>query len=279
MDNYQSFNNQPAAGTTPQLYAGPQPYAPQQQYSAPQQGGTQPQPYSMQQTVQTPVQVKQPTEPVKKDNSSLIKTIIIVALSVLLATFIGLFIWMLFNYTEAKNNLDSKINIAVAEAKEAQAEELEAEFAEREKNPYETFAGPADYGELSFEYPKTWSVYIESDASKGGDFKAYLNPGGVNTVSEKTLNALRVSILDKSFETVTADYKKQMDKKDSNLKVQATTVNGVSANRYSGTIPGTEFNGYIVIFKIRDKTAVFRTDSVLFANDFDTLLKTINFNA
>lgn len=279
MDNYQSFNNQPAAGTTPQPYAGPQPYAPQQQYSAPQQGGTQPQPYSTQQTVQTPVQVKQPTEPVKKDNSSLIKTIIIVALSVLLATFIGLFIWMLFNYTEAKNNLDSKINIAVAEAKEAQAEELEAEFAEREKNPYETFAGPADYGELSFEYPKTWSVYIESDASKGGDFKAYLNPGGVNTVSEKTLNALRVSILDKSFETVTADYKKQMDKKDSNLKVQATTVNGVSANRYSGTIPGTEFNGYIVIFKIRDKTAVFRTDSVLFANDFDTLLKTINFNA
>lgn len=279
MDNYQSFNNQPAAGTTPQPYAGPQPYAPQQQYSAPQQGGTQPQPYSTQQTVQTPVQVKQPTEPVKKDNSSLIKTIIIVALSVLLATFIGLFIWMLFNYTEAKTNLDSKINIAVAEAKEAQAEELEAEFAEREKNPYETFAGPADYGELSFEYPKTWSVYIESDASKGGDFKAYLNPGGVNTVSEKTLNALRVSILDKSFETVTADYKKQMDKKDSNLKVQATTVNGVSANRYSGTIPGTEFNGYIVIFKIRDKTAVFRTDSVLFANDFDTLLKTINFNA
>ena len=279
MDNYQSFNNQPAAGTTPQPYAGPQPYAPQQQYSAPQQGGTQPQPYSTQQTIQTPVQVKQPTEPVKKDNSSLIKTIIIVALSVLLATFIGLFIWMLFNYTEAKTNLDSKINIAVAEAKEAQAEELEAEFAEREKNPYETFAGPADYGELSFEYPKTWSVYIESDASKGGDFKAYLNPGGVNTVSEKTLNALRVSILDKSFETVTADYKKQMDKKDSNLKVQATTVNGVSANRYSGTIPGTEFNGYIVIFKIRDKTAVFRTDSVLFANDFDTLLKTINFNA
>lgn len=279
MDNYQSFNNQPAAGTTPQPYAGPQPYAPQQQYSAPQQGGTQPQPYSTQQTVQTPVQVKQSAESVKKDNSDLIKTIVIVALSVLLATFIGLFIWMLFNYTEAKTNLDSKINIAVAEAKEAQAEELEAEFAEREKNPYETFAGPADYGELSFEYPKTWSVYIESDASKGGDFKAYLNPGGVNTVSEKTLNALRVSILDKSFETVTADYKKQMDKKDSNLKVQATTVNGVSANRYSGTIPGTEFNGYIVIFKIRDKTAVFRTDSVLFANDFDTLLKTINFNA
>jgi hypothetical protein len=55
--------------------------------------------------------------------------------------------------------------------------------------------------------------------------------------------------------------------------------NNITANRYTGVIPGTELNGIVVIFKIRDKTAVLQTDSVLFQNDFDTLLSSVRFNA
>ena len=214
-----------------------------------------------------------------RDTSGLIKTIVIIILALVAVTFIGLFIWMFMQYSEAHEDVTGQINVAVAEAKDEQAKELEAEFLEREKYPYNTFLGPADYGELSFEYPKTWSVYVAADAAKGGDFAAYLNPVQVNAVAEDTINALRVTIRNKSFEDVAAEYQKMMEKKDANLTVESVTVNGVSANRYTGTIPNTSLSGYIVIFKIRDKTAILQTDSVLFREDFDKLLETVNFNA
>lgn len=214
-----------------------------------------------------------------KDNSDLIKTIVIIGLSLIAATFIGLFIWMLVSYNDAKTDLDGKISLAVANAVDEKSAELELEFAEREKDPYQDFSGPEDYGQLSFKYPKTWSVYIDSDASKGGNFEAYFNPGEVNPVSATTINALRVVIRDKSFDEIAAEYEKEMNKKGANLSIESIKINNLAANRYTGTIPGTELNGYIVIFKIRDKTAILRTDSVLFKDDFDKVLSTVTFNS
>lgn len=231
--------------------------------------------------------VQQASAPIseKKDNSSLIKTIVIVVLSLIAATFIGLFIWMFMQYSEVKEDVDGQISTAVAEAKDEQYKEDQEEFEEIEKNPYKTFAGPADYGELTFKYPKTWSVYIAADAVNGGDFNAYLNPIQVDPVSNTTINALRVTINNKSFDSVVAEYQKSVEKKDSNLTVESVTIgdteNGmeITANRYTGVIPGTELNGFIVIFKIRDKTVILQTDSVSFEEDFDKLLTTIRFNA
>ncbi|MDO4612353.1 MAG: hypothetical protein Q4B29_02765 [Candidatus Saccharibacteria bacterium] len=218
--------------------------------------------------------------PEEKDTVGLIKTIAIIVLSLIAVTFIGLFVWMLLQYNGARSDVEGEIAVAVAEAKDEQAMKLESEFLEREKNPYKTFSGPADYGQLTFEYPKTWSVYVAADAAKGGDYAAYFNPGQVDTVSNDTINALRLTIRDKAFEAVAAEYQKEMDRKDSNLKMESVTIgNGVTANRYTGTIPGSELSGYIVIFKIRDKTAVLQTDSVVFAEDFNKLLSTIVFNA
>lgn len=216
----------------------------------------------------------------KKDYSGLIKTIVIIIVSLIAVTFIGLFIWMMLERNEAQSDLDSKIAIAQAEAKDEQAQKMEAEFLEREKYPYKVFSGPVDYGQLTFEYPKTWSVYIAAAANKGGDFNSYFNPIQVDAVGKETINALRVTIRDKSIDEVTAEYEKAMKKKDSNLTMEATTIgkNNVAANRYTGTIPDTELSGFIVTFKIRDKTAVMQTDSVLFQAEFDKLLGTVTFN-
>lgn len=211
--------------------------------------------------------------------SSFIKTIAIVMLSLLALTFIGLFIWILLRYNEVNDDVEGKIAMARIAAKEEQEAYDEKKYAEEEKKPYLDFAGPADYGELSFKYPKTWSVFIAEDATNGGDFKAYLNPLQVNPISNKNIDALRVTIRNKDFESVAAEYQKAMDKRDSNLSMETITVQGAVANKYTGTIPGTEFNGYIVIFKIRDKTAILQTDSILFKDDFDKLIETISFNA
>lgn len=215
----------------------------------------------------------------KKSNSGLFKTIAIIVLSLVAVTFIGLFVWMSMQYSEIKTGEDSRTAAAVAEARREQEEKDLAQYAEEEKYPLRAFAGPADYGQLSFEYPKTWSVYVASDASKGGDYAAYFNPLIVNTVSDSTVNALRVVIRDTAFETVVAEYQRYMEQKDSNLSVESVTVGGTAANRYTGTIPKTDLNGVIVIFKIRDKTAILQTDAMLFVEDFNKLLETVQFNA
>ena len=166
---------------------------------------------------------------IAKSNSqkNFIKTIIIVMLSLVAITFIILFVWILMKYNDVNDDVTGRVNSAVAAAKQEQAMEDEKEFAEREKDPYRTFAGPADYGELTFKYPKTWSVYIAADAVSGGDFSAYLNPMQVDSVSNKdSIYALRVTVRDKAFDVVATEYQKAMDKKDSGLSMETITVGG-----------------------------------------------------
>lgn len=215
----------------------------------------------------------------KNDASSLIKTIVIIVLSLIAVTFIGLFIWKQIDFVAVQEDVQGQIDLAVENAKYEQKEADLAQFAEDEKYPLRSFAGPADYGQLSFKYPKTWSVYVAKDASAGGDFEAYFNPLVVNEVSEETINALRVTVRNASFETVAAEYQKVMERKDSGLTVSSVEVNGITMNRYTGKIPNTDLNGVIVIFKIRDKTAVMQTDADAFVGDFDAILNTITFNA
>lgn len=230
------------------------------------------------------MQAPAPVE-IKKDRMSLIKTIVIVALSLLSLTFIGLFIWMFVQYDVTRTDVDGQIADAVVDAVDENTKKLEMEFAEREKSPYYTFAGPADYGELSFEYPKTWSVYVAKDAAKGGDFEAYFNPVEVNVVSDETINALRMKILDVPYDDLVEEYEVELeggDGEEPNLRLESVTIgreNNIVANRYTGIIPDTEFNGIIVIFKIRDKTAILQTDSMVFEGDFNTLLSTVQYNA
>lgn len=232
---------------------------------------------------QMPGQVTQPIAGAgpKKDSTGLIKTLVIVGLALLTVTFVGLFIWKQSQYTEARTDVDGQIAVAVQEAEAELTEKLEDEFAEREKYPYLTFTGPADYGQLTFQYPRTWSVYVAADASNGGDFMTYFNPGQVNTVGKATINALRLAVRDKDFDQVAAEYQKYLDNDKYNLTMQSITVANTAANLYTGDLPDTEnFSGYVVIFKIRDKTAVLQTDSVLFNSDFfDIILDSVEFNA
>ena len=90
-------------------------------------------------------QVQAPVTP-KKDVAGLVKIIVIIILALVSVTFIGLFIWMSIQYNEVQSDVTGQINVAVAEAKDEQAQKDEAEFLEREKYPYKTFSGPVDYG-------------------------------------------------------------------------------------------------------------------------------------
>lgn len=210
----------------------------------------------------------------QKSKRNLIETIILVIVSLVAVTFIGLFIWKYLEWDSAKTDVNGQIDAAVALAISENTTKLENEFLEREKYPYKTFSGPADYGSLNFEFPKTWNTYIAQDASNGGNFEAYLNPGEVQPVSTQTINALRVQILDQPFENVARTYESLTN--SGQLSVTTRPVGNTVANVYTGTLPNN-IRGIATIFKVRDKTILIQTDAELFAEEYYKLLDTVTF--
>ena len=205
-------------------------------------------------------------------NVWLIMTIILTITTIAAAGFL---IWALINYFDQKDNVDSKVAVAVAEAEKVQADKLEAEFLERNKQPNRKFVGPDDYGRLSFDYPKTWSVFVEEDASKGGSFQAYLNPVSVPPISQSTQLGLRVTIETRAYESVIQSYQSRVRSGD--LTSSTASADGETGTRLEGAFT-KDIRGTAVIFKIRDKTVTLRTDADTFKGDFDAIIKSITFN-
>lgn len=201
----------------------------------------------------------------------------IVALVLLVLVFGSFSIWAYVNYTDQKQNVDSKVAEAKAKATLDQSTKDEAAFSAREKEPMRQFVGPSDYGRLTFDYSKTWSAYQASDVSKGGGvtYQAYLNPILVPPVSDSTKFALRITIEQKTYDQSVAAYQ------------QLVTSGDLKSSVYSdGNLTGTElvgnFNkdiyGTAVLLKMRDRTLTLRTDGDVFNADFLALLKTVKFN-
>ena len=212
-----------------------------------------------------------------KNRVDLLKTIGLIVASLLAVLFVGLFIWMTIKWNEANTNVQGKIDVAVAKAKNELQTKLESDFEEKEKYPFLTFSGPSDLGSLNFEYPKTWNLYIPEDASRGGEFNAYLNPGQVNVVSDTTVMALRVTIKSEQIDRVLEDFNSKVQSGE--MTVASKVVNGVNVNVYTGKLD-SDLQGIVCVFKIRDKTAVLQTDSSnVFRADFERILSTIRFNS
>lgn len=211
----------------------------------------------------------------KKRYTVMLTIFLIIAIAAAII-FGWLYIQKYSEWETARKDVDSQIDAAVAMARAETTTKMEEEFAEREKYPYRNFAGPADYGSLGFEYPQTWSVYIDSDAREGGDFLAYLNPVEVEPVSRETINALRVSIIDESFDRVVSEYNDLVGRDDGTLTLSTRNVGGTLANLYLGELPDG-IRGALVAFKLRDKTVMLQTDAELFIDEFYKILDTVTF--
>jgi hypothetical protein len=213
-------------------------------------------------------------EPMRK--GAVVETIILALVCIVAATFIGLFVWKYLEWEEASTNLEGQINEAVGIEVYKETTRLEANFAEREKQPNLEFAGPDDYGRLSFLYPRTWSVYIAKDASRGGDYEAYLNPVEVPPVSAASINALRVVIYTRAYDEVLKQFEGQV--KNGKLRVGTFELGADVWTRYDGEF-ANGIVGSAIFIRIRDKTAMIRTDAEIFLDDFNTLIQTLRYNS
>lgn len=223
-----------------------------------------------------PMQPQMPSGPAPRRKGVNIPIVMAVVFLITTLGFGGAFTWALINYFDQKDNVDSKITIAKAETKKEVEDKAEVAYAEKEKQPNRQFAGPEDYGRVSFDYPKTWSIYVAKDVTtSGATYEAYFNPVVVPTVSATQQYALRVTIENKDYDKVIDSYKQLVSKGD--LKSTAVKADDQNGTRLDGAFT-KDIHGSAVIFKIRDKTVTLRTDAQAFTTDFDALLKTLTFN-
>ncbi len=186
-------------------------------------------------------------------------------------TIVGLII-LLINYFDIKNNLDAKVNLAVAEAKKKQADKLESDFAEREKKPYLQFTGPEDLGRLTFKYPKTWSTYVDDS---GSAYKVFMSPKYVKSKNKDSKYALWLEIIDQDYDKIVSKYANLVNKGD--LKSTVLKVADITGTRFDGKF-SKNLRGSAVIIKNRDKTVILHNDLTTFKKDFDNLVSTIQLN-
>jgi hypothetical protein len=206
--------------------------------------------------------------------SKLLLSVIVLAV-LATAGLVGSVVFFL-DYNQQKTNVDTKIQAQVAEAQKAQADSDEAKFLERDKEPFRQFVGPDDYGRLTFDYPKTWSVYIYKDVVNPGDtYQAYLNPASVPAISSSNIYALVVTIQTADFDSILASYNSLV--KTGALQSSTVTIGSTAATRLDGAFTST-LHGSMVIFKIRDKTVTLQSEATTFTTDFNSIVSSIKFN-
>ena len=215
---------------------------------------------------------------VQKESGEVDKWLIVSILAIL--TLVGVSVIAFLNYrqySELKTTFDSQVELETEKAKKVQLDADEKNFSEREKNPNRQFVAPSDLGRLTFSYPKTWSVYVNSETGKVGQtYYAYLHPSVVPPVgSEKSRFAVRVSIATVNYDEAIKEYSDKIN--DGLLTVSTLQVNGVTATRMDGMIRD-QVRGSVVVFKVRDKVVQLYTDADTFKPDFDKILSTVSFD-
>lgn len=205
-------------------------------------------------------------------------TSLIVALlmSILFVVALGFGIWAFIGMQANKTNLDAKIEAASEVAVKEAENSKELEFAERDKNPFKSYAGSATYGALNFSFPRTWSVYTE-EKSSGTLLDFFAQPIVVNGTGNENSFALRVQIVDAQYDKVIAGFQKSAT--DGKVAVSAfrpEKVTSVVGSRISGEIVKGKV-GSMVLLPQRDKTFLLWTESPDNLADFEKVIQSITF--
>ncbi len=207
------------------------------------------------------------------------------SVSIILAGLFGFFfvaasifgIWAFTGRQDYKNNVDQKIAdsniIAVEKAETAK----DAEFIEREKSPVRTYVGPATYGSLTFNYPKTWSVYVEEETG-GTVLDLFAFPNVVPGVQNDQTYALRTEIVSSSYDTEVKKYDSKVKNGDvTSAAFRPVLVPSTLGVRIDGLLE-KDVQGSMVILPLRDRTIKIYTEIPQFVGDFnDIVLPTLTF--
>ena len=218
-------------------------------------------------------------------SSSSTKNILVVIILVILLIASVIFGgWAFSKMQNYKNNSDKISAAAVAAAKKSQTAQLQAQFDEQSKSPNKTFQGSTTYGSITFNYPKTWSAYVDTSSSSE-PINGYFYPDVVPGTQDKAAYALRVELLNTDYAQVLQQFSSQITQGTVTAKAYVPPkLQGVS-----NVVPGTYLSGQVnsqdqtqrgnmLVIKVRDKTLEIYSESDSFAADFNnTVLGSLTF--
>lgn len=212
--------------------------------------------------------------PLPKQSHGPVIASLILAICLVLALAFG--VWSFIGMQENKSNLDKKIATASAVAVKKAEETKDQEFSEKEKSPTKTYTGSATFGSLSFNYPKTWSIYLKEEAS-GTVLDYYGHPNVIAGLGKENSFAFRAQILSTDYASEATKIQKLAETgKVTVTAFKATNVPSVLGIRAVGEIT-TGKQGAMILLPQRDKTIKLWTESNDFIPDFDALSATLNF--
>ena len=131
--------------------------------------------------------------------------ITLVLLGVLLVAALGFGIWAFAGRQDYKNKADAKIATAVTAAQKAEDAKQLANYNQELKKPYKTFTGSSTFGSISFNYPLTYSAYVDT-SSDSHPIEGYFYPGVVPGINSTTAFALRVELVGTAYSQVVDQF-------------------------------------------------------------------------
>lgn len=208
-------------------------------------------------------------------------TVILAVLLVASLTFGG---WAFSKMQHYKNDSNQITAAAVAKAQAAARQDQQAKDAEANKSPFKSFQGSPTYGSVTFNYPKTWSSYVDTTNSSE-PINGYFHPDTVPGTQSKTAYALRVELVSTDYSQVLQQFQSQINQGAATAKAYVPPKMQGVANVTAGTYLSGRVNpqdqtqkGNMLIIKVRDKTLEIYSESANYANDFNnTVLGSLAF--
>jgi hypothetical protein len=203
--------------------------------------------------------------------------LLVVGLVIFLLASIGFGAWAFTERADYKANSDEKSAAAVEAALAVQKTALEKEFDEKEKQPFETYSGPADLGSIKIVYPKTWELYVNESRTGQALIDGIAHPGYVPNITGDTSFALRYQILEADYTTVLGQYANTVKSgKLKSVPYRSEAAPNILGSRLDGQIAPTK-TGSVVLLPLRDKTLKIWTEGNAFGADFNAVIASLTF--
>lgn len=200
--------------------------------------------------------------------------ILLIPLVLLALFFIGALsfgFWAYSQRTHYKDHSDQEVNTAVQSAIQKQKSLDTADFAEQAKKPYDIYIGPSAFGNITVNYPKTWSAYVIENERGGNPVSGYFHPGTVPSVTDPDNSfALRVELVQTPYDTVLGQFNATLESGKVTVQPYALPkVPSIVGSRVEGQITPTK-QGTMIILPLRNMTLKIWTESNDFKGDLDT---------
>jgi len=183
--------------------------------------------------------------------------------------------WAYGERQDYKNNSDKKAAAAAAQARKDEDIIKDKAFIEAEKQPLTSYDGPEEYGSVHVEYPKTWSVYINSLSNDVQPLDAFFNPRNVPSVQDpNSVFALRVQVVNTSYAKVVATFANGVKQKQVTITPYSLPkVPNVVGVRVDGLIhPGKKNTGSMVVMPLREKAIEIWTENAQAMGDYNNII-------